>query len=54
MIVAFASSKGGVGKSTICAAVGAWLASRGEDVLILDLDHNRTVDRWGREQIFQA
>ena len=49
MIVSFASSKGGVGKSTICAAIGARLAGRGEDVLILDLDQNRTVERWGRK-----
>ncbi len=49
MIVAFASSKGGVGKSTICAAIGSRLAQRGEEVLILDLDQNRTVDRWGRK-----
>jgi chromosome partitioning protein len=49
MIVSFASSKGGVGKSTICAAIGARLAQRGEDVLILDLDQTRTVERWGRK-----
>jgi chromosome partitioning protein len=49
MIISFASSKGGVGKSTVCAAVGARLAQRGEDVLILDLDQNRTVERWGRK-----
>jgi chromosome partitioning protein len=49
MIVSFASSKGGVGKSTICSAIGARLAGRGEDVLILDLDQNRTVERWGRK-----
>jgi chromosome partitioning protein len=49
MIVSFASSKGGVGKSTICAAIGARLAQRGEQVLILDLDQNRTVERWGRK-----
>ena len=49
MIIAFASSKGGVGKSTICAAIGARLAQRGEEVLILDLDQNRTVERWGRK-----
>jgi cellulose biosynthesis protein BcsQ len=49
MIVSFASSKGGVGKSTICAAIGARLAGRGEEVLILDLDQNRTVERWGRK-----
>ena len=49
MIVSFASSKGGVGKSTICAAIGARLAQRGEQALILDLDQNRTVERWGRK-----
>jgi len=49
MIVSFASSKGGVGKSTSCAAVGARLAQRGEQVLIIDLDQNRTLERWGRK-----
>jgi chromosome partitioning protein len=49
MIISFASSKGGVGKSTICAAIGACLAQRAEEVLILDLDQNRTVERWGRK-----
>ena len=49
MIIAFASSKGGVGKSTTCAAVGARLAQRGEQVLILDLDQNNTLARWGRK-----
>ena len=49
MIISFASSKGGVGKSTTCAAIGARLAQRGEVVLILDLDQNRTLERWGRK-----
>lgn len=49
MIISFASSKGGVGKSTACAAVGARLALRGEEVLIIDLDQNRTLERWGRK-----
>src|SRR6195256_3131037 len=49
MIVSFASSNGGVGKSTSCAAVGARLAQRGEQVLIIDLDQNRTLERWGRK-----
>jgi len=49
MIISFASSKGGVGKSTSCAAVGARLAQRGEQVLILDLDQNGTLARWGRK-----
>lgn len=49
MIVSFASSKGGVGKSTICAAIGARLAQCGEEVMIFDLDQNRTVERWSRK-----
>jgi len=48
VIISFASSKGGVGKSTSCAAIGARLAQRGEQVLIIDLDQNRTLERWGR------
>jgi len=49
VIIAFAPSKGGVGKSTACAAVGARLAQRGEQVLIIDLDQNKTLERWGRK-----
>jgi chromosome partitioning protein len=49
MIVSFASSKGGVGKSTTCAAIGSRLAQRGEQVLIIDLDQNKTLERWGRK-----
>lgn len=49
MILVFASSKGGVGKSTTCAALGAALALEGQRVLILDLDQNRTVHRWSRK-----
>jgi chromosome partitioning protein len=46
MIIVFASSKGGVGKSTACAALGAYLASRGERVHIMDLDQNQTLAVW--------
>jgi len=49
MIITFASSKGGVGKSTTCAAVAAALAGEGESVLLIDLDQNRTLDRWARK-----
>jgi chromosome partitioning protein len=46
MILSFASSKGGVGKSTTCAAIAAKLAQDGKSVLVLDLDQNQTVARW--------
>lgn len=49
MILVFASSKGGVGKSTSCAAVGSALALAGERVLIIDLDPNGTVARWSKK-----
>jgi len=49
MIISFASSKGGVGKSTTCAAIAAKLAQDGDRVLVLDLDLNQTVARWGRK-----
>ncbi len=49
MIVSFASSKGGVGKSTTCAAIAAKWAEEGRRVLVLDLDLNQTVARWAKK-----
>ena len=49
MILTFASSKGGVGKSTTCAAIASALALDGARVLLIDLDQNRTLDRWARK-----
>jgi chromosome partitioning protein len=49
MILSFASSKGGVGKSTACAAIAATLAQDGARVLVLDLDLNQTVARWAKK-----
>lgn len=46
MIITLASSKGGVGKSTTCAALAGAYAWAGESVHIVDLDDNRTVSRW--------
>ncbi|MGE3916365.1 MAG: ParA family protein [Hyphomicrobiaceae bacterium] len=46
MIITFASSKGGVGKSTSCACMAGALAASGASVHIVDLDSNRTVSRW--------
>jgi chromosome partitioning protein len=48
MILVFASSKGGVGKSTTCAALASALALEGKSVLIIDLDQNQTLARWRR------
>lgn len=45
-IITFASSKGGVGKSTSCAALAGALIKRGQSLVILDLDQNQTLYRW--------
>nr|MBQ4455881.1 ParA family protein [Clostridia bacterium] len=37
-IIAFANQKGGVGKTTTTATIGAILASRGNSVLLVDMD----------------
>ncbi|MGD9804148.1 MAG: ParA family protein [Hyphomicrobiaceae bacterium] len=45
-LIAFASPKGGVGKSTSCLAVAGALAHAGNKVTILDLDLNRSIEGW--------
>ena len=54
MILTFASSKGGVGKSTTCAAIASALALDGARVLLVDLDQNRTLERWSRKAPIQG
>jgi len=46
LIITFASSKGGVGKSTTCVALAGAYAKVAARVHIVDLDSNRTVSRW--------
>lgn len=46
MIITLASSKGGVGKSTITGCLAGTWAADGNTVHIVDLDSNRTVSRW--------
>ncbi|MEZ5773692.1 MAG: ParA family protein [Hyphomicrobiaceae bacterium] len=48
-IITIASSKGGVGKSTVAIAIAGALAKRGRRVHIIDLDENETVGRWARQ-----
>jgi chromosome partitioning protein len=45
-IITFASSKGGVGKSTACAAVAGALCKKGYAVTVIDVDQNLTLHRW--------
>jgi chromosome partitioning protein len=46
IIITFANSKGGVGKSTSCVALAGAYAKAGKRVHIIDLDSNKTVSRW--------
>lgn len=46
LIVAFASPKGGVGKSTSCAALAGAVSAMNCPVHIIDLDQTRTLHRW--------
>jgi chromosome partitioning protein len=46
MIITFASSKGGVGKSTSCSSVAGAMAHSGQRVHVIDLDANHCVSRW--------
>lgn len=46
LIIAFASPKGGVGKSTSCLNVGGALTAAGHPVHIMDLDQTQTLSRW--------
>ena len=46
MIITLASSKGGVGKSTVTGCLAGVWAAAGQSVQIVDLDANRTVSRW--------
>lgn len=45
-IIAFANSKGGVGKSTLCTLIGSELATHGSRVLILDADAQQSCLQW--------
>lgn len=47
--ISFASSKGGVGKSTSAVLLATDLASRGASVTIIDADPNQPVSRWSRK-----
>lgn len=49
MIISFASSKGGVGKSTTAASIAAGLALRGARVQVIDLDQAQALSRWSRK-----
>lgn len=49
MIVAFANSKGGVGKSTLAVHLAGWCQERGRKVAVVDADVQGSSSAWLRE-----
>lgn len=49
MIIAVASMKGGVGKSTMAVHLAAWLSEQGHRVTLADLDSQASSSQWIRE-----
>ena len=46
MIVLFGGEKGGTGKTTLATNFAVWLAKRGDDVLLLDADPQKSASKW--------
>lgn len=49
MLICFANTKGGVGKSTLAVHLAVWLFERGQSVALLDCDQQRSSSVWMRE-----
>lgn len=47
MIILIANSKGGVGKTTTATNLTVHIAMQGENVALVDLDHNKNSVKWG-------
>lgn len=46
MIITFANTKGGVGKSTIAVHLAVWLADQGAKTALIDADKQRSSSQW--------
>lgn len=51
MVILVTNTKGGVGKSTIAVHMLAWLHSRGQSVVFLDTDQQKTGYDWARRAL---
>ncbi|MGE0538141.1 MAG: division plane positioning ATPase MipZ [Pirellulales bacterium] len=49
MIIAFANTKGGVGKSTLAVHLAVWLHDQGARVALVDCDKQRSSSQWVAE-----
>lgn len=49
VLIAFANSKGGVGKSTLAVHLAVWLFDHGKSVALLDTDKQRSSSAWALE-----
>lgn len=49
MLIAFANSKGGVGKSTLAVHLAVWLYDHGKTIALLDADKQRSSSTWVAE-----
>jgi chromosome partitioning protein len=49
VLIAFANSKGGVGKSTLAVHLAVWLSDHGKTVALLDADKQRSSSAWAAE-----
>jgi len=45
--IAFVTQKGGAGKTTLAASIAVAAQESGENVAILDLDPQRSLEDWG-------
>lgn len=49
MLICFANTKGGVGKSTLAVHLAVWLFDQGKSVALLDCDQQRSSSGWTAE-----
>jgi chromosome partitioning protein len=49
MLIVFANTKGGVGKSTLAVHLAVWLHDRGAKVALLDADRQLSASQWVKE-----
>ncbi len=54
IVIAVANTKGGVGKTTLCASLAVAAEAEGARVGLIDLDPQRSLERWRRRRLNQV